>query len=215
MVLSKPVGQVFYRAKHGVPGHSRRTMWGPLLAATLAVIITPISTLGLPPPPVSEPPLVLGANEVDPLQGSMARQRARKSEADRLRYAGEGIAVTSAEIERFLADKHSPLATQATQIVAASNRYEVDPRLIVAISGVESDFGRVCRGFNAWGWNNGRTRWRSWGESIDAFTRAISERYPNWRNVRSMAARYNPNTPHSWSKKVTALMASIAHAPPA
>lgn len=192
----------------------RRGVGGPLLAATMVVLVTPMGSLGVAAPQV-DPPLALVALESDPLESSLARQRLRKSEVDRLRYLSDGVAITSEVIETFLAEKRSPLATQATQIVAASNRYEVDPRLIVAISGVESDFGRVCKGFNAWGWNNGRTRWRSWAQSIDAFTRAISERYPNWRNVRSMAARYNPNTPLAWSRKVSSLMASIADAAPA
>lgn len=145
---------------------------------------------------------------------SLVRQRLRKAVVDTTRYVdADGGVVTSAQLERFLVGRRSPLAGFAGQIIESSNRHQVDPRLIVAIAGVESDFGRVCKGYNAWGWANGRKRWRSWHESINDFTQLISQRYPNWRNVRRMASVYNPVTPESWGKKVTLLMASLDQAP--
>jgi hypothetical protein len=141
---------------------------------------------------------------------SLARLRFQKARADKDRFLGDdGIVVTAAQLEGFLARKASPMLPFVGEILSASNRYGVDPRLVVAIAGVESDFGRVCKGFNAWGWNNGRTRWLSWAHSIDSYTRSISERYPNWRNVPGMARSYNPNTPSAWARKVRAFMEAI------
>lgn len=117
--------------------------------------------------------------------------------------------LTAVQLQRFLEQKDSPMSSYAREIIAASSHHRVDPRLVVAIAGVESDFGRVCRGHNAWGWNNGRTRWRSWPEAISTYVRLISERYPNWRNVKSMARSYNPNTPQAWGSKVSSLMSLI------
>lgn len=144
------------------------------------------------------------------LETSLVRQRLRRARADEERFLGDhGIVVTAEQLKGFLTGRASPMSPFASQILSASNRYGVDPRLVVAIAGVESDFGRVCRGFNAWGWNNGRTRWRSWAHSIDVYTRSISEHYPNWRNVTGMARNYNPNTPVAWARKVKGLMEAI------
>lgn len=140
---------------------------------------------------------------------SPARQRVRAGSA-RLAYVDvSGRFVTAEQIRRFLESQGSPMAKYAENIVLAGNRYGVDPRLIVAISGVESTFGKYCSYYNAWGWNNGRTRWRSWTHAIDQFARAFAQKYPNQTNVRRMAPRYNPVTPDSWGRKVLMFMALI------
>jgi transglycosylase-like protein with SLT domain len=125
----------------------------------------------------------------------------------------EGNEVTDVQIRKFLAGRGSPMAPHATALIQAANRYDVDPRVVVAISGVESEFGIHCAGYNAWGWNGGRTRWRSWEESIDTYVRLLRSNYPNWRNIRRVAPRYNPNTPEAWSRKVAFLITSITEAP--
>lgn len=126
------------------------------------------------------------------------------------RYVSEqGEVVSVEQVARFLESQKSPMAPHAMDIVRAGSTYGVDPRLVIAIAGVESSFGKKCRGHNAWGWNNGRTRWSSWTESIDTYTRLFSEQYPNWRNLRRIAPVYNPNTPEKWGRKVSFLMAAI------
>lgn len=140
---------------------------------------------------------------------SPARQRVRAG-ASRLAYVDpSGRRVTSEQIRSYLESQGSPMADFAENIVGAGNRYGVDPKLIVAIAGVESTFGRNAISYNAWGWNNGRTRWRSWTQAIDQYTRAFAEKYPNHTNIRRMAPRYNPNTPEDWGRKVLLFMASI------
>lgn len=146
------------------------------------------------------------------LDMSLVRQRLRRARADEQSFLGDhGIVVTAEQLKGFLTRRASPMSAFTSEILSASNRYGVDPRLVVAIAGVESDFGKVCKGFNAWGWNNGRTRWQSWAHSIDVYTRSISERYPNWRNVAGMARNYNPNTPVAWARKVMGFMEAIGH----
>lgn len=153
------------------------------------------TTIGLPPTDLTET--------------GFARQRQRKDVQDRSLYTDGASRVTSTQIRDFLTRHKSPMAGHAEEIVLAGNRYGIDPRMIVAIAGVESQYGRRCRGFNAWGWNGGRQTWSSWSESIDEYSERMGSNYPNWRNVRRVAPRYNPNTPEAWGRKVAFLMVAI------
>lgn len=138
-----------------------------------------------------------------------ARERQQTLIQARSRYADGESQVTASQIRDFLSRHESPMTPHAEEIVFAGNRYGIDPRMIVAIAGVESQYGKRCRGFNAWGWNGGRTRWSSWTESIHMYSASMQSNYPNWRNIQGVAPRYNPNTPEAWGRKVAFLMHSI------
>jgi hypothetical protein len=63
----------------------------------------------------------------------------------------------ASKIDSYLSTKKSPIARNGSVFVAAGLKYQVDPRLIVAIAGQESTFGTrwsACppSGFNAWSW---------------------------------------------------------------
>ena len=58
----------------------------------------------------------------------------------------------------------------------AAYDYDVDPRILPAVSGIESGWGRHCfTDYNAWGWFS--TLGNSWAESIDIITRQFSRGY--------------------------------------
>jgi hypothetical protein len=143
-----------------------------------------------------------GPVSIDLYSESLARVRTARMALKEAAYIDAKGRLTVKQLSRFLAKKRSPMASHADEILVAANRYHVDPRVVVAIAGVESTFGIHSRGYNAWGWNGGATRWRSWSESIDTYTRLLGQKYPNHRNVASIARRYNPVTPSAWSRKV-------------
>ncbi len=87
---------------------------------------------------------------------------------------------SAADIDTFL--QNSPLAGTGSAHLAAAQQWDVDPRLIVAISGAESSFGRnICAAYNAWNWFYGgdcpNSPFSSWEEGINTVTRRIRQLY--------------------------------------
>jgi hypothetical protein len=125
-------------------------------------------------------------------------------------YMGaDGETITTERIRRFLARQGSPMARYAANILTAGIRYRVDPRVVVAISGVESTYGLYSYGHNAWGW--GSQRWRSWPASIDGYTQALSQRYRSLRTGRFAAASrtYCPPCGARWGIKALQIFRTI------
>lgn len=67
------------------------------------------------------------------------------------------MAVTEQTIQQYLTRKGSPLASNARDFIEVGNRYGVDPRFLVAVSGIETSFGKTGSGVrNPFGWNSAR-----------------------------------------------------------
>ena len=82
-------------------------------------------------------------------------------------------------IEKYLAKHHSPLLPYAEDLLAASERYNVDYRLIMAIAQCESN---LCKrspagSFNCWGFENGDTRFLSWEQALNQVAKTLREGY--------------------------------------
>ena len=79
------------------------------------------------------------------------------------------------QLQSFLTARKSPLAPHSARIVDIADKYGLDWKLLVAISGVESGFGRVMplNSFNAYGWSNGLTRFESWENSIEHVSQVL------------------------------------------
>lgn len=67
------------------------------------------------------------------------------------------MAVTEQFIRTYLQKKGSPLARYAGDFVRIGSKYGVDPRFLVAVSGIETSFGKAGAGVrNPFGWNSAR-----------------------------------------------------------
>jgi hypothetical protein len=67
------------------------------------------------------------------------------------------MAVTEQVIQSYLRKKGSPLAANARDFIDVGNRYGIDPRFLVAVSGIETSFGKTGSGVrNPFGWNSAR-----------------------------------------------------------
>ncbi len=61
--------------------------------------------------------------------------------------------ISAARIDSYLQGKASPLAGLGAAFRAVGIKHNIDPRLLVAIAGQETGFGRhLCASYNAWNW---------------------------------------------------------------
>jgi hypothetical protein len=111
---------------------------------------------------------------------------------------GGAVTSTSAQqIDLYLMGKASPMAGTGALFIEAGQRYGMDPRLVVAISGAESSFGQqTCGAYNAWGWGcpNSPGQFASWGDGIDRVARGLRTGYLN-QGLTTVAAIHNKYAP--------------------
>jgi hypothetical protein len=119
-------------------------------------------------------------------------------------------------LEDYLAQFDSPLAEYAEEFVKAADTYDLDWRLLPAITGVESTYGKfIPQGsYNAYGWNNGAYYFQSWPDSIWHVTQALKEKYVDRgaNTVDKIGRIYAPPSPF-WAGKVKRLMDKIDSKP--
>lgn len=119
-------------------------------------------------------------------------------------------------LKKFLKSHNSPLAYHAQILVKAADEYNLDWRLITAISGVESTFGRKTplNSYNAYGWANGKYYFSSWEESIYYVSRELREKYIDRgaNNIGKIARIYAPPS-KTWAWKVRYFMNKIEPLP--
>jgi hypothetical protein len=113
---------------------------------------------------------------------------------------------TPVVIEKYLKRYNSPLLPYSYKIVEAGRKYNVNPRLIVAIAQQESNLGKKSpeNCYNAWGWGiheRGTRCFSGWEEAIDTVTRGISNGYCSkglCDDPCTMMKKYTPKSNGSW-----------------
>jgi len=114
----------------------------------------------------------------------------------------------------YLTSKRSPMTGLGATLVSAGRQFSVNPDLVVAISGVESTFGRHNAGaFNAWGRKakgGGYESFASWEEAVFNQTQYLRIKYFNEGRTVPVAigAKYAPGN-GSWPGKVTFFLNDI------
>jgi hypothetical protein len=115
----------------------------------------------------------------------------------------------------FLKQYDSPLTPYANDFVQMADKYNLDWKLVAAISGVESTFGKEIppASYNAWGWGvygDNVTRFSSWDEGIATISQGLRERYMDqWggENIDKIGAMYASSG--AWSGHVEYYMDKI------
>jgi hypothetical protein len=109
------------------------------------------------------------------------------------------------KLQLYLKKRNSPMELQAAKIVMTADRYGLDWRLLPAIAGVESSFGKRMpkNSYNAYGWANGEYKFHSWEESIDIVSKTLKEKYidKGADNLYKIARIYAPPS-KTWARNV-------------
>ncbi len=110
----------------------------------------------------------------------------------------------------YLAQYDSPLQYNAQDFIDAANTYSLDWKMVAAISGVESTFGKqIPGGYNGWGWGvygNQAIFFNSWKEAIYTISKGLKENYID----KGLTEPYSINKVYAaspyWGKRVTYFM---------
>jgi len=113
----------------------------------------------------------------------------------------------------YLSKKNSPLEYHAQDFIDAAKTYDLDWKLVAAISGVESTFGKfIPGGYNGWGWGVYGTQaiyFSSWKEGIFTVSKGLKENYIN----KGLTDPYLMNKIYAsspfWGAKVTYFMQDL------
>jgi len=116
-------------------------------------------------------------------------------------------------LAQYLARFNSPLQYHAQDFIDAAETYQLDWKMVPAIAGVESTFGKfIPGGYNAWGWGVYGTQaiyFDSWRDGIFTIAKGLREGYLN----KGLTDPYSINrvyaaSPH-WGGKVSFFMQDL------
>jgi len=108
------------------------------------------------------------------------------------------------KLRAFFVKYNSPLVDSADEFVKYADQYNIDWRLVPAISGVESTFGKHMpkNSYNAYGWANGAYKFTSWDNSIQHVTMTLRTKYYDrgYDTLPEISRIYCPPNPLWWTK---------------
>lgn len=125
-------------------------------------------------------------------------------------------------LEQFLNERSSPLATHTAAMVEAADNYKFDWRLLPAIAGKESSYGKNIPweskdnpSYNAWGWGvygQEAPIFSSWEEAIESVAAGLRHEYYNegYITPELIVKKFAPRSDGSWERDVTAILEQIA-----
>lgn len=125
-------------------------------------------------------------------------------------------------VQTFLGKYQSPLQENAKDFVMAAKTYKVPAELLVAISGVESGFGKHnpdCATYNPFGYSSstspcGWWRFTDYKQAIYKVAQTIStdrayQGYQRTRSILELAKIYNPVDPETEAQNIEWFMQRI------
>lgn len=127
-------------------------------------------------------------------------------------YQDNNVDYRVSNLRNFFAKYNSPLVPYAEEFVAYADKYGIDYRLVPAITGVESTFGKAIPydSYNAYGWAGGDYRFDSWPESIGTVSQTLKTQYidKGASSIPEIARRYAPPST-TWSGHVQYFVSKI------
>lgn len=119
-------------------------------------------------------------------------------------------------LQNFLTQYNSPLVKYAPSFVKYADDYKLDWKLVPAISGVESTFGKEIPygSYNGWGWGIYGTNmiyFPSWEDGIKTVSAGLRENYINKWGASDVyeIGRFYAASP-TWARRVDYFMVKIS-----
>jgi RHS repeat-associated protein len=100
----------------------------------------------------------------------------------------EGLvdAVTAESLDKYLQSKGDEMKGLGTHLISYGKRFDVDPRLLAALAGAESTFGKYITSgkHNAWNWlwntkEPSKSDFESWETAIHSVSKGLRKSYLN------------------------------------
>lgn len=116
-------------------------------------------------------------------------------------------------LQKYLAQFDSPMQYHAQDFIDAAKMYSLDWKMLPAIAGVESTFGKqIPGGYNAYGWGvygNQAIYFKTWTDGIYTVAKGLKEGYldKGYTNPYSINRLYAASP--SWGSKVTYFMQDL------
>jgi hypothetical protein len=112
---------------------------------------------------------------------------------------------------KFLKSKNSPMTQDADRLVEIADKYNLNWRLLPAIAGVESHYGRAIPqgSYNPYGWNNGEAYFKDWAQASEVVASGIRVRYSPTGVVTPHKIGPNYAANPSWANHVAIYMNQI------
>lgn len=115
-------------------------------------------------------------------------------------------------LQNVLNKYNSPLAPYARDYVTMADKHGVDWKLLPAISGLESSFGKhfMPNSYNVYGWGGGHIYFDSWEDGIDTINKTLRANYMDkWgaTDVWSIGPIYAESP--TWAVRVNSFMEKI------
>lgn len=129
-------------------------------------------------------------------------------------YQPGAVGALAPVIDQYLARYNSPLAGLGRVFVRRSKKEGIDPRLLVAIAGAESAFGKQVKPgtFNPFGWGP-HIPFDSWQQSIGTVAKGLADNYfaEGYNTIPKIQRKWAPsgaandptNLNSNWTRNVT------------
>jgi len=141
-----------------------------------------------------------------------AQNEAETSASVKTQSQEKGFDYRVENLRKFLEKFNSPLSLYAQDFVNYADANGLDYRLVPAISGVESTFGKYIpyNSYNAYGWANGDYRFTSWRDSIAHVSETLKVAYidKGAPTISKIAKKYAPPSA-TWGNKVKYFVSKI------
>lgn len=123
-------------------------------------------------------------------------------------------------LKDYLAKHKSPLENSAQDFIEAADKYSLDWKLVVSISGVESTFGKHVPGgldpqytsYNGWGWGvygDNSLGFKSWRDAIYTISEGLKTNYVDKGYTEPLIMNKKYASSQTWGVRVVYFMNEI------